>query len=200
MGDFSAAQINPKPRQSRKTSAEVATEIVSGSNVLQKDYQSHLGKNSDPTDNHSLGGRSKNGHDAGKCLIGKEARADDVIIAADKKKAPAEKKKLPKEDPFKEIPQQQSVKEENNNNNNYRKEANKGIVVVDVVRPKRQNVTKESESKKASNGKLKDEKTDPTAVHIKEEENKVVEEIRDSVKDVRDILARLSTKEEDIEA
>jgi len=193
---LSTARINPKPGQNRKTSAETATDILSGSNVVRRDDQSGFGKNPDPADNHSPG-RAKNGHDAGgKCLIGKEVRPDDVIIAAEKNKAP---EKLRKEDPSKEIPQRRSTVEENNNNNNkFTKEANKGNVVVDVVRPKRQNVTKEPESKRGSNGNLKEEKTAP-AVPKEEEENTVVEEIRDSVKDVRDILARLSKKEEEEE-
>ena len=187
------ARVNPKSGQNRKTSAETATDILSGSNVVRGDDQSGFGKNPDPADNHSPG-RAKNGHDAGgKCLIGNEVRPDDVIIAAEKNKAP---EKLPKEDPSKEIPQRRSTMEENNNNNNFTKEANKGNVVVDVVRPKRQNVTKEPESKRGSNGNLKEEKTAP-AVPKEEEENTVVEEIRDSVKDVRDILARLSKKEEE---
>ena len=191
---LSTARINPKPGQNRKTSAETATDILSGPNVVRGDDQSGFGKNPDPADNHSPG-RAKNGHDAGgKCLIGNEVRPDDVIIAAQKNKV-SEKKK---EDPSKEIPQRRSTTEENNNNNKFTKEANKGNVVVDVVRPKRQNVTKEPESKRGSNGNLKEEKTAP-AVPKEEEENTVVEEIRDSVKDVRDILARLSKKEEEEE-
>ena len=183
------SKINPKPEQIRKTSAETATDILSGSNVVRRDDQSGFGKKPDPADNHSSG-RAKNGHDAGgKCLIGNEVRPDDVIIAAEKNKAPEKKK----EDPSKEIPQRRSTMEENNNNNKFTKEANKGNVVVDVVRPKRQNVTKEPDSKRGSNGK-----TAP-AVPKEEEENTVVEEIRDSVKDVRDILARLSKKEEEEE-
>ena len=196
--DFSTqiqGHINSEQVQSWTTSGEAATDIVSStSNVVRRNYQSDLGKNPDPTDNHSSG-RTKNGNDVGrKCLIGKEARPEDVIIAPEKNKAP-EKKKIQKEEPVKDVLQPRSTMEENDNNNNHSKETGNENVVVDVTRPKRQNVTKESVSKRALNGKLDEEKRDP--VVYKEEENKVVEEIRDSVKDVRDILDRLSKKEEE---
>ena len=200
--DFSKAQINAKPGQNRPTSVEAGTEILCASNVVRKDYQADLGKNSDPIDNRSSSGQTKNGHDVErKCLIGKEARLEDVIIAEEKIKTP-EKKEIRKEQPVKDIPQQRSTMEENNNkiNNNLNKDASKGNVVVDVVRPnKRQNVTKEADSKRASNGttRISGEEAKKAPAVPKEEESAIVEEIRDSVKDVRDILDRLSKKEEE---
>ena len=220
--DFSAQK---SPKQTQTTAGETARETVSASNVLQKDDRpdlvqddrADLGKN--PQDNHSAAGQTdKNGLDGGRrSLIGKEDKPGGVLISEEKIKA-KEKKEFSKEEPSK-------VEENNNNKDIYSKETRNGNAVVDVVRPKRQNSVKEAESTRASNGgktlkeekkipdinkeeessksasnvvqKLKEEKRVPV-VH-KEEESKIVEEIRDSVKDVRDILDRLSKKEEEEE-
>ena len=86
---------------------------------MRRDYQSDLGKNPDPTDNHSSG-RTKNRNDVGrKCLIGKEARPEDVKIAPEKNKAP-EKKKIQKEEPVKDVLQPRSTMEANDNKTNLR--------------------------------------------------------------------------------
>merc|ERR1712223_544542 len=135
--------------------------------------------------------------------MGEKRLEENVVIATEKIKE-VDKKKSPQQPT--NIPVQGKPLEENNNISSIKVEAGNHNNVV--FRPNRQKVTSDKADTKVQNGTRKltalpkeDETKIPNgATRVKEktvklEDNAIVEEIRDSVKDVRDILDRLSKNE-----
>ena len=209
----SSVQINSKVGQNKTKSGGPATEIISASNVVRKDKTQRpdvASKNPDPQDNRSARHQTKNGHDVEeKYIIRREKRPEEDLVIATEKSKEVEKKKSPQQPT--NIPVQGKLLEENNNNISHRVEVGNENNVV--VRPNRQKVASDKADTKVLNGtrKLMEEPTTlrkedkakiPKGANkvkeetVKLEDNTIVEEIRDSVKDVRDILDRLSKNEE----